>query len=101
MIRNSIAALALVLSVPAHAADRCTELADLAAAVAEHRDAGIPQAAVAAQLRVQYRQDTEGGRNAAAMTEQVAKVVYQDDKAPAVLRREVKDRCEAGKFDQR
>jgi hypothetical protein len=84
-----------------HASDRCTELASLAAAVAEHKAAGIPQADVSSQLRAQYKSDTEDQRNANAMTERVVMVVYQLDKAPNELRQEVQERCEAGEFDQR
>lgn len=96
-----LAALALALAGPAVASDRCTELATLAAAIAEHKAAGIEQAAVASQLRAQYRDETEDQRNAIAMTEQVLKVVYRTDKAPEWWREEARKRCKAGEFDQK
>lgn len=96
----AIAAAALLV-MPAAAADRCTDLATLAANIAEHRDAGIPQVKVADTLRAQYREETDEQRNANAMTERVVVVVYLTDKPPAELRQEVQERCAAGEFDQK
>lgn len=93
--------LALVLSGPAAAAERCTELATLAANIAEHKEAGVEQAAVASQLRAQYQSKTAKQRNAAAMTERIVELAYQSEQTPARLYRETKARCEAGEFDER
>lgn len=94
----SIAAAAL-LSLPAAAADQCTGLAELAAAVAEHKAAGIPQAAVASQLRAQYREDTEQQRDQNAMVERMLPVVYRLDEKPRDMRHIVYVKCKAGEFD--
>jgi hypothetical protein len=92
---------ALAISGTAAASDRCTELAELAAAIAEHKAAGISQETTASQLRAQYKSDTADQRNANAMTEQVVKFVYRLDKPPAWWREEMAKRCEAGEFDQK
>jgi hypothetical protein len=94
----AIAAAAL-LALPAAAADQCTGLAELAANIAEHKAAGIPQAAVASQLRAQYVSNTEEQRNSNAMVERMIPAVYRLDAKPEDVRLNIFLRCKAGEFD--
>lgn len=98
MMRVLTIAVVAMLSLPATAADQCTGLAELAAAVAEHKATGIPQAAVANTLRAQYREDTEQQRDQNAMVERMLPVVYKLDEKPEGVRQVIYLKCKAGEF---
>jgi hypothetical protein len=97
-MKHIFTALALVLSGSAVAADRCTELAELATMIAESKAAGIPQASVASSLRAQYESDTEEQRNGNAMVEHMLPAIYRLNEKPQHVRHVIYLKCKAGEF---